>query len=166
MMIQRRFPILALAGALLFTACEDGTDPAETPLNSPTNVEARPVSPTALQVTWDEVSGATSYDVEMAEGTGSFAAAGTSNAGSFDATDLTTGSQYRFRITAVAGNRRSVASNPSALVTVPDEIFSILTADITEQPHVPRGHHVRAVRLHQGGEQFHADDPAGHEDRG
>jgi hypothetical protein len=131
MMIQRRFPILALAGALLFTACDDGTDPAETQLNSPTNVEARPVSPTALQVTWDEVSGATSYDVEMAEGTGSFAAAGTSNAGSFDATDLTTGSQYRFRITAVAGNRRSVASNPSALVTVPDEIFSILTSDIT-----------------------------------
>lgn len=132
MRIDRKFMPFALAGALLFGACDsDSSEPTPQPLASPANVEARAISRTALRVTWDEVPGAQSYEVEVAQGPGAFGAAGTSNTNSFDATGLSTGSEYRFRITAVAGTRRSTASNPSALVTVPNELFAVITQDIT-----------------------------------
>lgn len=130
-MMDRKFRALALVGALMVAACESSSEPAPQTLASPSNVEARPLSRTALRVTWDEVPGATSYEIEMAAGQNQFSAAGTSNSGTYDATGLTTGQAYRFRITATNGDRRSTASNPSALVTVPDEIFSVITSDIT-----------------------------------
>jgi hypothetical protein len=120
----------ALAAAIAVGAC-DSSDPVPQQLTAPSNVEVRALSPTSLRVTWNEVAGAASYEVEMAEGAASFAPAGTSNAGSYDVTGLTTGAQYRFRITAVSGTVRSSASNPSAPFTVPDEIFAIVTQDIT-----------------------------------
>lgn len=134
MRIDRKFrtPAMLLAGAVLLAACDTAShEPEPQPLASPVNVEARPLSPTALRVTWDAVPGATQYEVEIAQGTGAFAPAGTSNTTSYDATGLVTGQRYRFRVTAVAGQRRSTPSNPSALVEVPNEIFSVITADIT-----------------------------------
>lgn len=122
------FALIALTGA---AGCDDS--PTETQLLSPTNVETRALSPTSVRVTWDAVAGATSYEVERAEGAagGTFITAGSSDTNSYDVTGLTTGTQYRFRVTAVAGSRRSPVSNPSAAITVPDEIFSIITSDIT-----------------------------------
>jgi hypothetical protein len=114
-------------------ACSDsdgGTGPVQ--LRTPTNIEVRAMSPTSLRVTWDAVTGATSYDVEMAEGASpTFVTAGTASTTTHDVTGLTTGGQYRFRITAVSGSNRSAPSNPSAAVTVPDEIFAMVTNDIT-----------------------------------
>ncbi|MBR9988625.1 MAG: fibronectin type III domain-containing protein [Gemmatimonadetes bacterium] len=124
---------MGLAGVLLVAACGDDTTAPPAALGVPVNVEARALSRTALQVTWASVAGAQSYEVEIAEGTsgGTFANIGTSTTTSFDAQGLTTGSQYRFRVVAVDGTRRSSPSNPSAAVVVPDEIFSVVTADIT-----------------------------------
>lgn len=132
MIIDRKFRSLVLLGALAAVACDDSaTAPEPQQLASPSSVEARALSRTSLRVTWDEVQGAASYDVEVAQGQGSFSAHGSTNTASYDASGLVTGEQYRFRITAVNGDRRSQPSNPSALVTVPDEIFSVLTQDIT-----------------------------------
>jgi len=118
--------VLALFG------CDSSTDP-EPDLLAPANVEARALSRTSLRVSWDAVSGASSYEVEIAEGAsgGTFTNVGTSNTTSFDAASLVTGREYRFRVTAVAGTRRSVASNPTSPFRVPDEIIARVTSDIT-----------------------------------
>jgi hypothetical protein len=122
-----------LAGLLLIAACDDDSTGPPATLAAPINVEARALSRTALEVNWNSVAGAQSYEVEMAEGStgGTFAAIGTSTTTSFEATGLTTGAQYRFRVVAIGGTTRSTPSNPSAAVVVPNEIFSVLTADIT-----------------------------------
>ncbi len=121
-----------LLGALVLTACSDSTDPTVT-LTSPINVEVRALTPTSARVSWEAVSGATSYEVERAEGTsaGTFTAAATSSETSADVTGLTTSATYRFRVVAVAGTTKSTPSNPSAPFTVPDEVFEIITGDIT-----------------------------------
>ncbi|HSJ07366.1 MAG TPA: fibronectin type III domain-containing protein [Longimicrobiales bacterium] len=130
----RKLLALALFPALGLAACSDdsGTNPTVT-LQSPTNVEVRALSPTAARVTWDGVTGATGYEIERAEGAagGTFTSVGTASSTTLDVTGLTTGGQYRFRVTATAGTNRSTASNPSSAFTVPDEIFSIVTSDIT-----------------------------------
>jgi hypothetical protein len=123
--------LLAILTSIGLAACEDnGTDPV---LASPTSVEVQALSPTSLRVTWSAVAGASSYEVEVAQGAagGAFSVAGTSTTTSLDVENLTTGQQYRFRVSAISGSRRSAASSPSAATTVPNEIFSIVTADIT-----------------------------------
>jgi len=131
--LDPKFLITGLVTALLVTACGDDKDPV-TPvqLSSPANVSARALSRTAVEVSWDGVMGAASYEVESAPGAGgTFTSIGTSTTTTFEATGLTTGDTYRFRVTAIAGTNRSTPSNPSAPITVPNEIFSTLTADIT-----------------------------------
>jgi hypothetical protein len=123
-------PLLVGLGA---AACSDGGGITEPELPAPTNLEVRPLSRTSLRVTWDAVSGATSYDVERAEGAsgGTFAVVGNADENAFTDTGLMTGAQYRYRVVARSGTRSSPVSNPSSAVTVPDEIFSIVTQDIT-----------------------------------
>jgi hypothetical protein len=124
---------LVVAAVLGMTACDDSaTEPQ--PLQAPTNIEVRALSPAAVRVTWDGVPGASRYDVERAEGAsgGTFATVGTVNGEtSFDDTSVQTHGVYRYRVAAVAGTNRSPVSNPSSAFTVPDEIFSIVTSDIT-----------------------------------
>lgn len=131
---SNRLLALSMATLLGFSACDSTSEPTPDPaLQSPTNVEVRALSRTALRVSWDAVAGATAYEVERAEGAagGTFTPAGTANTNEFAATGLTTGAEYRFRVTAVSGARRSPTSNPSAAVVVPNEIYATLTGDIT-----------------------------------
>ncbi len=115
----------------LLSAC--GDDPVAPVLQSPANIEVRALSPTAVRVTWSAVNGAHSYEVERAEGAAgtAFTLIATVTDPSAEVTGLTTGAEYRFRVTAIDGTRRSSASNPSAAIVVPNEVFSILTSDIT-----------------------------------
>ncbi|MCG6956808.1 MAG: fibronectin type III domain-containing protein [Gemmatimonadetes bacterium] len=65
----------ALLGGLL-TACsssDSSTTPTPTPPSAPSGVTAAPQSATTMLVTWNQVSGATGYDVDRAEGSGSYA---------------------------------------------------------------------------------------------
>jgi hypothetical protein len=122
--------IAAVACFAVLSACDSTTDPV---LQSPSNVAVQALSPTSVRVSWDPVSGATAYEVERAEGAsgGEFVLAGTSTTPFYDVTGLTTGAQYRFRVTAVVGSRRSPGSDPTAAITIPDEILSVVTSDIT-----------------------------------
>lgn len=131
--MRRSFLALSLFLGLGLAACgsDDPVDPTRT-LSAPTAVEVSAVSPTSVRLTWTAVTGATSYEIERAEGAGdTWVASGTSATTESTVTGLTTGAQYRFRVTAVAGTVRSTASNPSAAFTVPSEIFQVVTQDIT-----------------------------------
>jgi hypothetical protein len=129
---RRMLVPLALVAGFGLAAC-DGDSGTEPVLASPSNLEVRPLSPTSLRISWDAVAGATGYEIERAEGAAgaTFAVVGNASTNSFDDTGVTTGAQYRYRVTATSGSRRSTSSNPSAAVTVPDEIFALVSDDIT-----------------------------------
>jgi len=130
--LRNKLATLVVASmGLGFAACDDNTtDPI---ISSPTNVEVRALSPTSVVVSWNGVAEATSYEVQRAEGAtgGTFVSAGTSATTSLEVEGLTTGAEYRFRVVAISGTRRSAESGPSLAITIPNEIFSIVTADIT-----------------------------------
>lgn len=132
-LMRRSLLAATLLAGFGLAACSDSdpTDPTPT-LNPPSGVEVRALTPTSVRVLWNAVSGAASYEIERAEGTGdTWVASGTSSETQIEVTGLTTGAAYRFRVTAVAGTVRSNASNPTTSFTVPSEIFEIITQDIT-----------------------------------
>jgi hypothetical protein len=130
--MRRIGPAAALAALLplLLTGCDS---PTEIELTPPANVAVRPLSPTMVQVTWDEVAGAATYVVERAEGAsgGGWSVVGTPSAALHDDTEVATGGVYRYRVFAVSGSRTSQPSNPTSALTVPDEIRKRVTANIT-----------------------------------
>jgi hypothetical protein len=84
-------------------------------------------------VSWDEVAGATGYEVERSEGATAWtwAEVGTSDGDGFVDEGVMTGGEYRYRVTAVAGSRRSAPSNPSSPFVVPNEIIRTISENIT-----------------------------------
>ena len=131
---RRTAPLVLAAFLTLFVACDDEDATGVTDdLPAPTGVTLSVVSPTSLRVQWDGASGATSYEVERAEGAagGTWAVAGTSNTTDYLDTGLTTGAEYRYRVTAVNRGRRSSPSNPSSGLTLPDQIVKTITENIT-----------------------------------
>lgn len=132
-LVRNRLASLALLLAVGAAACSDGGGGTTPNLSAPTGVEVRALAPTRVLVQWEAVSGATTYEVERAEGAGggSYASVGTSSTNSFEDTGVTVGNQYRYRVVASTGSVRSPASNPSSAFTVPNEIFAVLTQDIT-----------------------------------
>lgn len=132
--MRRSFLATSLFLGLGLAACgsDDIVEPPPPTLSAPTGVEVFALTPTSVRVTWNAVTGASTYEVERAQGTSdTWVASGTSTETQLAVTGLTTGAQYRFRVTAVAGNVRSSVSNPSAAFTVPNEIQQIITQDIT-----------------------------------
>lgn len=126
--IHRPAPAALLAALLLFVGCDDPVEVEE--LRSPTGVTVSAVSPTSVRVSWDEVTDATSYEVERAEGT-TWSAAGTAAELLFIDDGVVTGHEYRYRVTAVAGSLRSSPSNPSSPFVVPDQIVKTISDNIT-----------------------------------
>jgi hypothetical protein len=106
--------------ALLVTgaaACSD--NPAEpATLNAPTGVTAASLTPTSVQVSWNQVPGAESYAVERAEENGAFATAksGLTSTVYLDS-GLKEGTTYRYRVTAWEGNAAGGASTPASVIT-------------------------------------------------
>ncbi len=115
----RRHLLSALAGFSLLTLAGCGDDPVSVgQLAAPEGVTAAVTGPSTIVVSWQPVSGAASYEVERAVGTSSdFVAAGTANSTSFTDSGLNTETQYRYRVLAVAGTRRSVPSTAASVQT-------------------------------------------------
>jgi len=126
----------ALACLVAVAACGDddngGTTqpPTPTPLVAPTGVTGTSPSPTSIRVTWAAVTGATSYEIDRATGTGSFALAGTATATEFVVTGLSPETQYRFRVRALRGTEQGPYST-EATVTSANRTTVQVTADIT-----------------------------------
>lgn len=117
-MTPRRILALAVAGLLATAAaCSDNvTDPTAIP--APTGVAAVAVGPTAVRVSWNQVGSADGYDVERAEGSGSFAILASGLTSTFmEDSGLTEGTAYRYRIRAVVGGTTGEFSAPSEVTT-------------------------------------------------
>jgi hypothetical protein len=94
--------MIILAGSVLTACGDDSTTPA-TPPAAPTGGTATAVSTTSISVAWNVVSGATSYQLDRAEGAaGAFAQiqSGLTTTGFLD-TGLTANTLYRYRARAV-----------------------------------------------------------------
>ena len=126
-------------GAMLFaaaslTACssdsDSTTEPQPTPLVAPTGVAGTAASPTSIRVTWSPVTGATSYEVERAQGTGTFAAAGSASATELTVSSLAPETEYRFRVRALRGTEQGPFSTEATVRTSNRTIVRV-TADIT-----------------------------------
>jgi hypothetical protein len=111
----------ALAAAVLLagsaTACDDSSSGPDG-LTPPLGVTATVTSPTGIRVTWNQVPGASGYEVERAQGaSGAFGAAGTVQGTFFDDANLTAGTQYRYRVRATSGSKASEFSSEITATT-------------------------------------------------
>ncbi len=123
----------ALASILFVVACDDNTtEPPPPPpaLTAPAGVAGTSPSPTSIRVTWSAVTGATSYEVDRATGTGAFAAAGTVTATELVVSNLSPETDYRFRVRALRGTEQGPYST-EATVRTSNRATVQVTADIT-----------------------------------
>jgi len=120
---------------LAVAACGDDDDngpvtPAPTPLVAPAGVAGTSPSPTSIRVTWSAVTGATSYEVDRATGSGNFAPAGTPTATELVVTGLSPETDYRFRVRAIRGTEQGPYST-DATVRTSNRATVQVSADIT-----------------------------------
>jgi hypothetical protein len=96
-----RFSLTALLVAFV-GACNDDDPTGPGVPAAPTNVAATSSAPTTATITFDAVTGATSYIVERAPGAGgTFVEVGAPTASPFVDTGLTASTAYRYRVAAV-----------------------------------------------------------------
>jgi hypothetical protein len=100
-----------LVTTLLATACgdDDPTQPVRPP--SPPNLSVSATSATGVRITFDAVTGATSYVVQRAPGaSGAYATVGAPTTNSFDDAGLEPNTAYRYRVASVRGGDTSAFS--------------------------------------------------------
>jgi len=98
--------MLLLAG---LAACSDSTNPSE--LTAPTGVTVTALSETSLRVSWNQVTGADTYQVDRAPAGGDFASVATALTTTFYEDDgLDPATQYRYQVRAVQGGAVSASS--------------------------------------------------------
>ena len=134
----RLLPLMVTALVAFTAACGDEDPPTgngdDVPA-APTGV-AVSVSGASLVVTWSASTGATGYDVQRAEATGSpsFAVVGADQTGTTYTDDTAVaGTQYLYRVIAKNAQGSSTASDPAA-GSVPDNIETLsgtIATDVT-----------------------------------
>ncbi|MGZ8492166.1 MAG: fibronectin type III domain-containing protein [Gemmatirosa sp.] len=118
------WPLLLTVPALAACGSDDDdhgglTQPPAGP-TPPTNLVAQATSATAARLTFNAVTGATSYVVQRAAGAtgGTFAQVGTSTTPTFEDTGLNPGQAYQYRVAAVVGGQTSDFTAPIALTAL------------------------------------------------
>jgi hypothetical protein len=117
---QHRWIGLALAGAMATAACSDSDTTAPTPPPAPTGLAATQLSLTSARVSWNAVTGATSYRLERADAAnpGTWTpVGGTLTTITYDDTGLTAGVTYNYRVAAIVGTLTSDYSAPVSFAT-------------------------------------------------
>ncbi len=119
----------ALASLFAVAACgeDDPVEPPPPALVAPTGLAATAPTPRTVNLTWSAATGANSYTVEQATGTGNFALVGSVSETSLSVTNLTPQTAYRFRVRGVRGSELGPFST-EATVTTPSEAPVPLTA--------------------------------------
>ena len=90
------------------------------PPDVPENVQTEVISTNSARITWNEVSGALSYQVyrtTSAEGT--YSSVGTSVTTSYTNASLSAGQAYYYKITALSGGNRESAKSTAAVAIMP-----------------------------------------------
>ena len=108
-----------VSGALLalLTACgSDSTEPPQ--VGAPTGVTATSTSTTSIRLTWNQVSGADSYEVDRASGTGAMTNIKTGLTSTFyEDVGLNASTQYNYVVRAVHGTTKSSNSTAASATT-------------------------------------------------
>lgn len=131
-----RFALLALAGLLAACSSSEPTTPTEPPAPTtpqpPASVTVTATSALTARVTWAAVTGATGYNVQRAQSTGSFESLGVISGTTLEDSGLNPSTQYRYRVATVVGATTSGYS-AEATVTTPAATQPVVevTADIT-----------------------------------
>src|SRR5688572_16295866 len=112
--------LLTLAGGALLVgslaACEDDDGVTPIVVGVPSGIAAAATSSTTARVTWNQVAGADSYEIDRAAGTGAFANVRTGLTSTFfEDTGLTAGTQYRYIVRAVQGTNKSQNSTEASV---------------------------------------------------
>jgi hypothetical protein len=109
----------ALIGATLSACTEDSpTEPTPTAPAAPAGVSAASTGTSSIRVVWNQVSGAASYELDRAEGTGAFANIQSGlTATFFEDTGLASSTEYRYQVRAVSGALKSANSSPASATT-------------------------------------------------
>jgi hypothetical protein len=109
----------ALIGATLSACSEDSpTEPTPQPPAAPTGVSAASTGTTSIRVVWNQVSGADSYELDRAEGSGAFSNVQSSlTATFFEDTGLKSSTQYRYLVRSVAAAGKSGNSSETSATT-------------------------------------------------
>jgi hypothetical protein len=127
----------ALLGGLL-TACSSdssSTTPTPTPPSAPSGVTATPQGQTSMLVTWNQVADASSYEVDRAEGTGSYAnVASGLTATAYTDTGLNSATTYSYVVRAKNSDGTSANSNPGSGTTDAPQQQGPKVANVTGIP--------------------------------
>lgn len=121
----------ALLGATLSACSSDSpTDPTPTPTPpaAPTGVAASSTGASSIRVVWNQVSGADSYELDRAEGSGSFSNIQSALTSTFfEDTGLKAATQYRYQVRAVNADGKSANSSevPATTGTVGPKIATV-----------------------------------------
>lgn len=131
---RTRFSLGVLAFIGLVGGCSsEPTGPDEpTPPVAPANVVVSALSNTSVQVAFDEVTGATGYRIQRAEGAAgtTFATVGTVTTPPFTDTGLQTSATYRYQVATLSGNLVSDFSAPVNVTTQGTPVVTV-TQNIT-----------------------------------
>jgi len=119
--------LFRLAATLLlgtgFAACSSNNvvnpPPPPPTVDAPTGVNASAVSETSIVVTWNQVSGAESYELDRKAGSGSFSTIQTGlTATAYTDNGLTPGTTYAYQVRAVEGTVKSSNSTSASATTL------------------------------------------------
>lgn len=103
-----RFWYAPVVFVALLACGENGTDPQ--PPAVPSGVAVSATSSTTARISFNPVSGATTYIVQRAPSTGAFVTVGSTTASPFDDTGLTPSTTYRYQVATVRGTDTSAFS--------------------------------------------------------
>jgi Fibronectin type III domain len=115
---SRSLVIVSTALMALLSAC--GSDSTEPPpqLAAPSGVTATSTSTTSIRVTWNQVAGADSYELDRASGTGSMTNIQTGLTTTFfEDVALNPTTQYSYVVRAVKGTAKSANSSQASATT-------------------------------------------------
>jgi fibronectin type 3 domain-containing protein len=113
----RLWVAVGVAGALLVAAPAHAAAPGSEP---PTGLHATGATTTTIDLAWDAVPGAASYQVLRGPADGPLVAVGSTTATAFTDSGLTAGNVYAYAVASVRKNGRvSPPSAPVTLMTVP-----------------------------------------------
>ncbi|MBR5035056.1 MAG: fibronectin type III domain-containing protein [Bacteroidales bacterium] len=117
---QVRFVIIMLALLGLNAKCNKPVDPQQDKLDAPTAVVLHNATKTSLTFQWSVVTGAESYEWKLTQ-SGSTAGSGSVTKRNVVIEELTPGTEYKFSVRAVAGEKTSEWSAAIAASTEADE---------------------------------------------
>ena len=125
-----------LGGSLSACSSKDsGTTPTPTPPSAPSGVTATATGTTTVLVTWNQVSGASTYEVDRAEGSGasSNVASGLTTT-AFNDSGLKANTSYTYAVRAVNSDGKSSNSSGASATTQEEAPVGPKVANVTGIP--------------------------------